>query len=45
MGRNAADILNFLEFVQAYGIDFICIEKGIDSFQTNDRLLKAEFIP
>ena len=28
-GRNAADILNSLEFVQSYGINLICIEEGI----------------
>ncbi len=30
-GRNAADILNSLEFVQSYGINLICIEEGIVS--------------
>ncbi len=28
-GRNAADILNSLEFVQSYGINLICIEEGL----------------
>ena len=38
-GRNAADILNSLEFVQSYGINLICIEEGIDSSQTSGKLL------
>lgn len=38
-GRNAADILNSLEFVQSYGINLICIEEGIDSLQTSGKLL------
>jgi len=38
-GRNAADILNSLEFVQSFGINLICIEEGIDSSQTSGKLL------
>ena len=38
-GRNAADILNSLEHVQAFGINLICIEEGIDSSQTSGKLL------
>ena len=38
-GRNAADILNSLEFVQNYGVNLICIEEGIDSSQTSGKLL------
>ena len=38
-GRNAADILNSLEFIQSYGINLICIEEGIDSLQTSGKLL------
>lgn len=38
-GRNAADILNSLEFVQSYGVNLICIEEGIDSSQTSGKLL------
>ena len=38
-GRNAADILNSLEFVQSYRINLICIEEGIDSSQTSGKLL------
>ena len=37
--RNAADILNSLEFIQSYGINLICIEEGIDSSQTSGKLL------
>ena len=38
-GRNAADILNSLEFVQSFGVNLICIEEGIDSSQTSGKLL------
>jgi len=38
-GRNAADILNSLEHVQAFGVNLICIEEGIDSSQTSGKLL------
>lgn len=38
-GRNAADILNSLEFIQSYGINLICIEEGIDSSQESGKLL------
>lgn len=38
-GRNAADILNSLEFIQSYGGNLICIEEGIDSSQTSGKLL------
>ena len=38
-GRNAADILNSLEYVQAFGVNLICIEEGIDSSQTSGKLL------
>lgn len=38
-GRNAAGILNSLEFIQSYGINLICIEEGIDSSQTSGKLL------
>ncbi len=38
-GRNAADILNSLEFVQSYGVNLLCIEEGIDSSQTSGKLL------
>ncbi len=38
-GRNAADILSSLEYVQSYGVNLICIEEGIDSSMTAGRLL------
>ncbi len=38
-GRNVADILNSLEFVQPHGVNLICIEEGIDSSQTSGKLL------
>lgn len=38
-GRNAADILNSLELVQAFGVNLICIEEGIDSSQASGKLL------
>ena len=28
--RNAYDILNYLELIQSYGINLICIDEGID---------------
>ena len=38
-GRNAADILNSLEFIQSYDVNLICIDEGIDSSQTSGKLL------
>ena len=38
-GRNAADILNSLEFIQTYDVNLICIEEGIDSSRTSGKLL------
>ncbi len=38
-GRNAADILNSLEFIQTFDVNLICIEEGIDSSQTSGKLL------
>lgn len=38
-GRNAADILASLEFIQSYDVNLICVEDGIDSSQTSGRLL------
>lgn len=38
-GRNAADILNSLEFIQSYDINLIASEEGIDSSQTIGKLL------
>ena len=30
-GRNAADVLNSLQYIQDYGVNLICVEDGIDS--------------
>ena len=38
-GRNAADILNSLALIQAYGVNLICMEEGIDSSQASGKLL------
>lgn len=38
-GRNAADILNSMEFIQCFDTNLICIEEGIDSSQTSGKLL------
>lgn len=38
-GRNAADILSSLEFIQTYDVNLVCAEEGIDSSQTSGRLL------
>ncbi|WP_347462539.1 recombinase family protein [Clostridium botulinum] len=38
-GRNVADILNSLEFIQSYEINLIFIEEGIDSSQASRKLL------
>lgn len=38
-GRNAADILNSLEFIQSYDINLIASEEGIDSSQASGKLL------
>ena len=38
-GRNAADILNSIEFIQSYDINLIATDEGIDSSQTSGKLL------
>lgn len=38
-GRNAVDILNSLALVQAYDINLISVEEGIDSSQASGKLL------
>ena len=38
-GRNAADILNSLALVQAYDVNLISVEEGIDSSQASGKLL------
>ena len=37
-GRNAADVLNSLQFIQDYGVDLICVEDGIDSSKDSGKL-------
>ena len=29
-GRNAADVLNSLQFIQDYGVNLICVEDGVE---------------
>ena len=38
-GRNAADVLNSLQFMQDYGVNLICIEDGIDSSKESGKLM------
>ncbi len=38
-GRNAADVLNSLQFMQDYGVNLICIEDGIDSSKESGKLI------
>ena len=37
-GRNAADVLNSLQFIQDYGVNLICVEDGIDSSKDYGKL-------
>ena len=37
-GRNAADVLNSLQFIQDYGANLICVEDGIDSSKDSGKL-------
>lgn len=37
-GRNAADVLNSLQFIQDFGVNLICVEDGIDSFRDSGKL-------
>ena len=37
-GRNAADVLNSLQFIQNYGVNLICVEDGIDSSKDSGKL-------
>ena len=37
-GRNAADVLNSLQFIQDYGVNLICVEDGIDSSKNSGKL-------
>ncbi len=38
-GRNAADVLNSLQFMQDYGCNLICVEDGIDSSKDSGKLM------
>lgn len=38
-GRNAADVLNTLQFMQDYGVNLICVEDGIDSSKDAGKLM------
>ena len=37
-GRNAADVLNSLQYIQDYGVNLICVEDGIDSSRDSGKL-------
>ena len=37
-GRNAADVLNSLQYIQDYGANLICVEDGIDSSKDSGKL-------
>lgn len=38
-GRNAADVLNSLQFMQDYNVNLICVEDGIDSSKDGGKLM------
>ncbi len=38
-GRNAADVLNTVEFMQSYGVNLICTDDSIDSSKDGGKLL------
>jgi len=38
-GRNAADVLNYLQRMQDYGVNLICVEDGIDSSKDAGKLM------
>lgn len=38
-GRNAADVLNSLQYIQDFGVNLICVEDGIDSSKDSENLL------
>ena len=38
-GRNAADVLSSLQLMQDYGVNFVCVEDGIDSSKEAGELL------
>lgn len=37
-GRNAADVLNSLQYIQNFGVNLICVEDGIDSSKDSGKL-------
>ncbi len=37
-GRNAADVLNSLQYIQDFGVNLICMEDGIDSSKDSGKL-------
>ena len=37
-GRNAADVLNSLQYIQDFGVNLICVEDGIDSSKESGKL-------
>ena len=37
-GRNAADVLNSLQYIQDYGVNLVCVEDGIDSSKDSGKL-------
>ena len=42
-GRNAADTLNSLQFLEDYGVNLLCVEDGIDSAGAAGKLLIAVY--
>ena len=38
-GRNAADVLSSLQFMQDYGVNLICVEDSIDSSRDSGKLM------
>lgn len=38
-GRNAADVLSSLQFMQSYGVNLICVDDGIDSSKDSGKLM------
>lgn len=38
-GRNAADVLNSLQFMQDFGVNLICVEDSIDSSKDSGKLM------
>ena len=37
-GRNAADVLNSLQYIQDFGVNLVCVEDGIDSSKDSGKL-------